>query len=148
MTAYSPLPLAVLAATLNMPSSSVSSVSPLLAALIVGSTKTSNDDFDVLVPAVPAATSAVTSAKQNAKRTRLIFPLLAAPQKRLSLSPRNVCHNRRGGRRRSIRRSERYIVTSATRGRGASPTSLGWRRGRGEEARSEEHTSELLSRGH
>ena len=52
-----------------------------------------NVDFDVFDPAVPAATSAVTSAKVNAKRTRLISPSLAARRKRFTLSPCRFCHN-------------------------------------------------------
>jgi len=74
MTAYEPSPLAVLSTTLNEPSSSVSSVRPVLEALVVGSTKTRNADFEVAAPALPAATAATQNANPTTKATRLLLP--------------------------------------------------------------------------
>jgi len=62
-----------LSATLNAPSSSVSSVRPLLAADVVGSTKTSNADFDVRDPALPAVTAATDTTNARATAKRLMF---------------------------------------------------------------------------
>src|SRR5438094_4647148 len=75
MSEQEPPPLAVLLATLNVPSRSVSSVKPLLAAEIVGSTETANADLDVRDPALPAVTAATASRSASATAKRLIFLL-------------------------------------------------------------------------
>jgi hypothetical protein len=75
MTEYVPSPLAVFLATLNEPFSSVSSTNPLLAAVLVGSTVTSNLDFDVADPALPVTTAATENRNANTIAMRLISPL-------------------------------------------------------------------------
>jgi hypothetical protein len=47
----------------------------LLAAVIVGSTKTSNVDFDVAEPALPAAMAATENRNANTNAMRLISAL-------------------------------------------------------------------------
>jgi hypothetical protein len=74
MTAYSPPPLAVLLATLNVPSSSVSSVKPVLEALTVGSTKTRNADLEVVAPALPPVMTETQNATTATNAKRLITP--------------------------------------------------------------------------
>jgi acyl dehydratase len=75
---------------LNEPVISVWSVSPLLAAVVVGATKTANEDFEVAEPALQAAIAAIANAAASRAAVRFISPPLPGERLRTRIPLRRV----------------------------------------------------------